>query len=56
MMTGMPLGMVVTDLETSADPHMLVAGTYGRGAWKIDLETLVRDRIFGDGFEVPDSP
>jgi hypothetical protein len=56
MMTGMPLGMVVTDLEISADPHVLVAATYGRGAWKIDLETLVRDRIFADGFEVPDSP
>ncbi|HVT33712.1 MAG TPA: hypothetical protein VHE32_13770 [Rhodanobacteraceae bacterium] len=56
MMTGMPLGMVVTDLEISADPHVLVAATYGRGAWKIDLGTLVRDRIFADGFEVPDSP
>jgi hypothetical protein len=56
MMTGMPLGMVVTDLETSADPHMLVAGTYGRGAWKIDLETPVLDRIFGDGFEMPARP
>jgi photosystem II stability/assembly factor-like uncharacterized protein len=55
MMTGMPLGMVVTDLEISADPHVLVAATYGRGAWKIDLETPVLDRIFADGFEVPDS-
>jgi hypothetical protein len=56
MMTGMPLGMVVTDLEISADPHVLVAATYGRGAWKIELETLVLDRIFADGFEAQAAP
>ncbi len=37
-MAGMPLGMVVSDLEIVAEPHELVAGTYGRGAWKVMLE------------------
>ncbi len=50
-MTGLPLGMVVTDLEIAADPHVLVAGTYGRGTWKIALETEITDRIFADGFD-----
>jgi photosystem II stability/assembly factor-like uncharacterized protein len=50
-MTGLPLGMVVTDFEISADPHVLVAGTYGRGTWKIALETEITDRIFASGFD-----
>lgn len=50
-MTGLPLGMVVTDLEIAANPHVLVAGTYGRGTWKIALETEITDRIFADGFD-----
>ena len=50
-MAGLPLGMVVTDFEISADPHVLIAATYGRGAWKIALETPITDRIFADGFE-----
>ncbi len=37
--TGMPLGMVVTDLEVDDAPHILVAGTYGRGAWKMNLQS-----------------
>jgi hypothetical protein len=50
-MAGLPLGMVVTDLEISAEPHVLVAGTYGRGAWKAVLAPVITDRIFADGFE-----
>jgi len=53
MMIGLPLGMVVTDLEVAAEPHTLVAGTYGRGAWKYAFEAPVTDRIFADGFEAP---
>jgi hypothetical protein len=34
---GMPLGAVVTDLEIAASPHVLVAGTYGRGAFLVNL-------------------
>jgi hypothetical protein len=36
-MTGMPLGAVVTDLEIDDFPHLLTAGTYGRGAWQLTL-------------------
>ncbi len=50
-MAGMPLGMVVTDLEIVGEPHTLVAGTYGRGAWKATLDAPVTDRIFADGFD-----
>ena len=32
-----PLGAVVTDLEIDDSPYVLVAGTYGRGAWRVDL-------------------
>jgi PKD repeat protein len=34
---GMPAGLVVSDLEVDNAPHVLTAGTYGRGAWQIDL-------------------
>lgn len=36
--TGMPLGLTIQDLEISATPHVMVAGTYGRGAWKVALQ------------------
>ena len=38
LMMNFPLGTVVTDLEISADPHLLTAGTYGRGAWQMPLQ------------------
>jgi photosystem II stability/assembly factor-like uncharacterized protein len=51
-MAGLPLGMVVTDLEITAEPHTLVAATYGRGAWKAVLQDGgITDRIFADGFD-----
>lgn len=34
---GLPLGLVVTDLEIDDNPHVLVAGTYGRGAYRVTL-------------------
>jgi PKD repeat protein len=34
---GLPAGMVVTDLEVDDSPHVLVAGTYGRGAFRVNL-------------------
>jgi PKD repeat protein len=37
--TGLPLGLVVTDLEIDDSPHVLSAGTYGRGAWKVTLNS-----------------
>ncbi|MBI3711627.1 MAG: PKD domain-containing protein [Burkholderiales bacterium] len=35
--TGLPLGVIVQDLEISASPHVMVAATYARGAWKVTL-------------------
>lgn len=54
-MPGLPLGMVVTDLEIAAKPHVLVAATYGRGAWRISLDPPVPEEepIFRDGFDGP---
>lgn len=37
--SGMP-HVVITDLEINAQARKLVAGTYGRGAWEIDLDEL----------------
>jgi len=51
MMDGMPLGAVITDLEIDDDPHILTAGTYGRGAWRYDLSP---PPTFADGFESGD--
>lgn len=34
---GLPLGLVVTDLEIDDIPHVLTAGTYSRGAWRLLL-------------------
>ncbi|MFN7975604.1 MAG: hypothetical protein U0166_25235 [Acidobacteriota bacterium] len=35
-MNGMPLGVVVSDLEYNAATNTITAGTYGRGAWQKD--------------------
>lgn len=35
--TGLPLGIVVSDLEIDDYPHVLTAGTYSRGAWRVLL-------------------
>lgn len=35
--TGLPLGVVVSDLEIDQSPHVLTAGTYSRGAWRVTL-------------------
>ncbi|MEZ5460553.1 MAG: PKD domain-containing protein [Dokdonella sp.] len=34
---GLPLGVVVSDLEIDDLPHVLTAGTYSRGAWRVLL-------------------
>ena len=34
---GLPLGIVVSDLEIDDYPHVLTAGTYSRGAWRVLL-------------------
>jgi len=52
-MVGLPLGAVVTDLEIDDDPHVLTAGTYGRGAWQTSLD--LEEPMFADGFESGDT-
>lgn len=34
---GLPLGIVVSDLEIDDYPHVLTAGSYSRGAWRVLL-------------------
>jgi hypothetical protein len=41
----------VTDLEIDDDPHVLTAGTYGRGVWQLEL---IDPPILRDGFESGD--
>jgi hypothetical protein len=51
LMRGMPLGVVVTDLEIDDEPHVLTAGTYGRGALQLELS---EPPLLQDGFESGD--
>jgi hypothetical protein len=51
-MDGLPLGAVVTDLEIDDEPYVLTAGTYGRGAWQMNLTEFP---LFADGFESGDA-
>ncbi len=46
--SGMPLGAVITDLETTINPAALVAASFGRGAWLLSLDA---DTVFKHGFE-----
>ena len=34
---GLPLGLIVSDLEIDDSPHVLTAGSYSRGAWRVVL-------------------
>ncbi|UXI67277.1 VPS10 domain-containing protein [Tahibacter amnicola] len=47
--SGLPTGMVILDLEISRQPHVLVAGTYSRGAWRTPLSD---DVIFANDLEI----
>ena len=38
---GLPLGIVVSDLEIDDYPHVLTAGSYSRGAWRVVLDGSV---------------
>jgi hypothetical protein len=42
------LGVPILDLEVDDDPWVLAAATYGRGAWRLDFETVP---LFRDGLE-----
>ena len=39
-MNGMPRGTVIDDLKYNQDLDLLTAGTYGRGAWQIQVDPL----------------
>ncbi|MFN7941145.1 MAG: hypothetical protein U0X73_06075 [Thermoanaerobaculia bacterium] len=51
-MSGLPLGTPVVDLEVDDAPYVLVAGTYGRGAWRLALDSPL---LFSDDFESGDT-
>ena len=38
---GLPLGIVVSDLEIDDYPHVLTAGSFSRGAWRVVLDGSV---------------
>ncbi|HEX6852708.1 MAG TPA: hypothetical protein VF139_15030 [Candidatus Polarisedimenticolaceae bacterium] len=39
-MNGLPEGLVVTDLKYNATQSLVTAGTYGRGAWQVQVESF----------------
>ena len=49
---GLPLGIVVVDLEIDDYPHVLTAGTYSRGAWRVVLDGSVGNSPPTADFEV----
>lgn len=51
-MDGLPLGLVVTDLEYDQARNVITAGTYGRGAWQIDAGEVGPFLLF-DSIELP---
>lgn len=49
---GLPLGIIVADLEIDDYPHVLTAGTYSRGAWRVVLDGSVGNSPPTADFEV----
>ncbi|MBL0162206.1 MAG: PKD domain-containing protein [Xanthomonadales bacterium] len=49
---GLPLGIVVSDLEIDDYPHVLTAGSYSRGAWRVVLDGSVGNSPPTADFEV----
>lgn len=52
---GLPLGIVVSDLEIDDLPHVLTAGTYSRGAWRVLLNGSVGNSAPTADFDVATS-
>jgi hypothetical protein len=50
--SGLPLGVVVSDLEIDDYPHVLTAGTYSRGAWRTLLTGSIGNSPPTADFEV----
>ena len=51
-MTGLPEGLVVTDLKYNLAQNLITAGTYGRGAWQVS-NGEVRPILLFDSIELP---
>ncbi len=51
-MAGLPEGVVVTDLKYNQDQNILTAGTYGRGAWQVEIGAVGPILLF-DSIERP---
>ena len=51
-MTGLPEGLVVTDLKYDAGSNTITAGTYGRGAWQVVIDPIDPIIIF-DSVQLP---
>lgn len=51
-MEGLPEGLVVTDLKWNAAQSILTAGTYGRGAWQVQVDPVEPIVLF-DSIELP---
>ena len=51
-MNGLPEGLVVTDLKYNATQSIVTAGTYGRGAWQVAVESFGPIVLY-DAVELP---
>jgi hypothetical protein len=51
-MNGLPEGLVVTDLKYNPTQSVVTAGTYGRGAWQVQVETFGPIVLY-DAVELP---
>jgi len=51
-MSGLPEGLVVTDLKYSAASNTITAGTYGRGAWQVVIDPIDPIIVF-DSVQLP---
>ncbi len=51
-MNGLPEGLVVTDLKYNPTQSMVTAGTYGRGAWQVLVESFGPVVVY-DSVELP---
>jgi hypothetical protein len=51
-MNGLPEGLVVTDLDYSPTQSLVTAGTYGRGAWQVAVESFGPIVVY-DSVDVP---
>jgi len=51
-MNGLPQGLVVTDLKADFPHDLITAGTYGRGAWQVNIDPVAANILY-DSVEVP---